>query len=266
MIGTVYRYLTGDTIGAIPRIIGDTLYGGPIGFVSGLVDAALKKDSGKDMGETMIAAVTGNDNVGTSPNANVAAAGNNPAAAANQASAPAGTATMASAVAPGPAPGAAVAVPVSASVVGGPASVTSLAATTGRDPTTPPLPGAATGDPRAAFLARAEAMRRQYSGSGGVTPTNKVVPLQLQGVALPPGYSSANPALKLTAPGVPGTPTSGTAAPAATATPVAAASEPTPALPNNPPIDVSQQMMDALDKYMRLQQPRDQGSQVNAVH
>jgi hypothetical protein len=30
------------------------------------------------------------------------------------------------------------------------------------------------------------------------------------------------------------------------------------ALPDNPPVDISQRMMDALDKYARIQQPRGQ--------
>lgn len=271
VISTVYRYLTGDTIGAIPRIIGDTLYGGPIGFAAGLVGASLKQESGKDVGETMIAMVTGDDSVAT--NANVAANGS-PTAPASQASttaAPAAAASVAMA-APSAVPATAVGVPVSATVVGGPGSIASLAATAKQSPAAPPPGAIADGDPRAAFLARADAMRRQYGGSGGATPTNKVVPLQLQGIALPPGYSSQPSALKLSAPGLPGTPSSGGASSGATATTVAAATaaatpgQPSPALPTNPPIDVSQQMMDALDKYMRLQQQRDPGSQVDVVH
>jgi hypothetical protein len=133
VIGTIYRYLTGETIGAMPRIIGDTLYGGPVGFVAGLVGASLKQESGKDVGETVIAMVTGDDSVGSSPNANVAANGD-PTAPASQASttaapaAPAAAANVAMA-AQSAVPATAVGVPVSATVVGGPGSIASLAAT-----------------------------------------------------------------------------------------------------------------------------------------
>jgi len=291
VISSIYRYFTGDEIGAIPRIAGDTLYGGPIGFVTGLVGAALKKDSGKDVGETAIALLTGDDGTGDGKTA-VAAAGQpatdaaagtgeaagqmagDPAAAqvvANAAAAasPAATPAVSSAVA--------AATPTSATIIGGSNSLTSVAQTTGR--TAPPAT-AADNDPRAAFLAKAEAMRRQYSGTGGPPPTNKVVPLQ--GVGLPPSYYSKPQTIKLTAPGLPGAPTSGgaSAAPAATspagaspAATTAASGATAPAagtlpngLPNNPPIDVSQQMMDALDKYMKLQQQRDSGNQVDVVH
>src|SRR5579872_2660825 len=61
VISTIYRWLTGDTIGNVPRIAGDTLYGGPLGLVSGLVGAALKEDSGRDIGEHVMAMITGDD-------------------------------------------------------------------------------------------------------------------------------------------------------------------------------------------------------------
>ena len=38
---------------------GDTLYGGPIGAATGFADVALQKFTGKDMGETALAFVTG---------------------------------------------------------------------------------------------------------------------------------------------------------------------------------------------------------------
>ncbi len=39
IIGTIYRHLTGDTIGNAARVVGDTLYGGPIGLATTLVNA-----------------------------------------------------------------------------------------------------------------------------------------------------------------------------------------------------------------------------------
>jgi hypothetical protein len=108
-------------------------------------------------------------------------------------------------------------------------------------------------------------MRRQYSGTGGVTPNSKVIPLQ--GVGLPPSYYSQPQAMKLSAPGLPGAPSSGASPSSAAAAPSIPPADKAPAaVPGNPPIDVSQHMMDALDKYMRLQQQRDSGSQVDVVH
>jgi hypothetical protein len=320
VVSTIYRYLTGDNIGAIPRIAGDTLYGGPLGFLAGLVGASLKQDSGKDVGETMVALVTGDDSVGSGKTA--VAAADPPAATASAATGPAtsqggpgqgGTAQGAanpaiaaqaagatvvaanqaalSGAVPAASSASAAATPASATVVGGSSSVASVAQTTGR---ATPAAAAADNDPRAAFLARAEQMRRQYSGAGGVTPTSKVVPLQ--GVGVPPSYYKPQ-TVKLSAPGIPGAPSTGgssTPAPAATSaatsstavTPAIAtpATDPTTAatssqsgntqatntqangLPSNTPVDISQHMMDALDKYMRLQQQRDSGSQVDVVH
>jgi hypothetical protein len=279
VISTIYRYLTGDTIGAIPRIAGDTLYGGPLGFLSGLVGASLKQDSGKDVGETAVALLTGDDGAGTSPGGTAVAASGQPAtvsqiipnqSASSQtaAGAPAGQAaganlaTNRSVAGPVAASATAAAVPISAAVIGGPSSLKSLAATTGPGaPATAQPAATAGGDPRAAFLARAEAMRREYSGSGGVTPSNKVVPLQ--GVALPPKFSSQPQPLKLSAPGQPGAPSTDGGS---STTTTAANAQSGDALPSNPPIDVSQHMLDALDKYMRLQQQRDSGGQVDVVH
>ena len=59
VVSTLYRWITGDSIGAVPRMIGDALYGGPIGFVTGLVNAVVKQESGKDVGEQVIALLGG---------------------------------------------------------------------------------------------------------------------------------------------------------------------------------------------------------------
>jgi hypothetical protein len=60
VVGSVYRYLTGDEPSAGTRIIGDGLYGGPIGFGVSVASTALLTDSnGKDLGEQMLAKVFG---------------------------------------------------------------------------------------------------------------------------------------------------------------------------------------------------------------
>ena len=60
MIGSVYRYLTGDEPSGGARIIGDAVFGGPIGFgVSVVSTALLDDDQGHDLGERMLAKVFG---------------------------------------------------------------------------------------------------------------------------------------------------------------------------------------------------------------
>ncbi|MDQ6959648.1 MAG: hypothetical protein Q9M27_01365, partial [Mariprofundaceae bacterium] len=62
IISTIYRKLTGDSMGYASRIVGDTLFGGVFGsFISGLVSAVanvfMDAATGKDIGEHMVAAV-----------------------------------------------------------------------------------------------------------------------------------------------------------------------------------------------------------------
>lgn len=57
IVGAVYRAVTGDKIGDVEKVAGDTLYGGPIGLVSSLADVAFEKITGKDFGSTMMAFV-----------------------------------------------------------------------------------------------------------------------------------------------------------------------------------------------------------------
>lgn len=59
VIGTLYRAITGDTIGTAEKIAGDTLYGGMWGAVSSIADAAFEKITGKDFGDTVLAMFTG---------------------------------------------------------------------------------------------------------------------------------------------------------------------------------------------------------------
>jgi hypothetical protein len=80
VIGTLYRAITGDTIGTPEKIAGDTLYGGLWGAVASLADSAFQAVTGKDIGDTVLAFFTGDH--GSTP---VAVAANAPpAATANQ--------------------------------------------------------------------------------------------------------------------------------------------------------------------------------------
>lgn len=70
LISTMYRESSGDTIGAVPRVLGDALYGGglvgaAIGAGTALVNVALEAFTGKDVGDTMMAMFTGGDKDGT---------------------------------------------------------------------------------------------------------------------------------------------------------------------------------------------------------
>jgi len=248
VVSTLYRWITGDTIGALPRIIGDGIYGGPIGLVGGIFNAQVKQESGKDTGEHAIALLGGES---TAP------VGDAPTVAANDTGQGGDATPLADAAAR--VDGAGPAAAVGAVAPGPPQSLTASA--TPPSPSLTPRAGlhvppsmAATpeaADPRAAFLARTSALHRQFAPDGGQLPgralSNKVVPLQ--GIALPAGLLRATAARA--------------ASPAGNAD--------GGAVPNNPPIDISQQMMEALDKYARMQQQRDvkrdasRGNQVDLV-
>ena len=50
-ISSIYRAITGDEIGSVAKIAGSTLYGGPLGAVSSIIDVAVDISTGKDIGE-----------------------------------------------------------------------------------------------------------------------------------------------------------------------------------------------------------------------
>jgi hypothetical protein len=267
VVSTVYRWITGDTIGNIPRIVGDAIYGGIPGFVSGLFGVLLKEETGKDVGEHVVATLFGD----SKPNPTVPAQNaNQPELTTEQAAAlthaPVDAAELApltataAATAQPPAPAGTAAVTAPPSTAGTP-PVTSTVKTsappaTASAPVLPdhaPIPlarglgmslgGAPTAASSAitvskdgatnAFLAQAAERQRQMLGAAAAPPSNgrvltsHVVPLQL-----PPGSVSLTRAPATALPAV---------APAAGGT------------PSTGPVDISQKMMDALDKYMALQ-------------
>jgi hypothetical protein len=59
LIATLYRWITGDNPGNVARVVGDGLYGGPIGAAGGLLSIAVKEETGKDPGETVAAMLAG---------------------------------------------------------------------------------------------------------------------------------------------------------------------------------------------------------------
>lgn len=58
-VSTVYRALTGDTISPASRIAGGGLFGGPIGFLSGLFNTVVEGATGRDVGGHMLAMLPG---------------------------------------------------------------------------------------------------------------------------------------------------------------------------------------------------------------
>ncbi len=61
VISTIYRHLTGDTIGTPEKIAGDTLYGGGTGLLCSLGDSLFQELTGKSVGDTVYAMVVGDD-------------------------------------------------------------------------------------------------------------------------------------------------------------------------------------------------------------
>ena len=55
IVSIIYRQMTGDKIGPMERIAGDTLYGGLIGLASSVANVAFEKLTGKDFGDTALA-------------------------------------------------------------------------------------------------------------------------------------------------------------------------------------------------------------------
>ncbi|MFQ5467456.1 MAG: hypothetical protein ACE5DS_04900 [Kiloniellaceae bacterium] len=68
LVGDLYRALTGDEISAPARIAGGALFGGPIGFVVALANSvATQVNGGRDLGETVIAALAGPETPAPTP-------------------------------------------------------------------------------------------------------------------------------------------------------------------------------------------------------
>ncbi|MCW8861997.1 MAG: hypothetical protein OQK53_10570 [Rhodospirillales bacterium] len=51
IVSAIYRHVTGDTIDPASRIIGGTLFGGPVGTVAAITDTVIEESTGRDMGE-----------------------------------------------------------------------------------------------------------------------------------------------------------------------------------------------------------------------
>jgi len=61
LVSTLYREITGDEIGPHARILGDTLFGGPTGFLSSVANVLYQEITGEDVGETVVAFFSGDE-------------------------------------------------------------------------------------------------------------------------------------------------------------------------------------------------------------
>ncbi len=61
VVGTIYRNLSGDEIGMVPRMLGGFLAGGAVGLAAATVNAGFEAGTGKDVLEYAWASVTGED-------------------------------------------------------------------------------------------------------------------------------------------------------------------------------------------------------------
>lgn len=255
VIGSVYRYLSGDEPSGGSRIVGDTLYGGPIGFGVSVVSSIFADPSGRDPGERVLAAVFGPSND---------AGPGSSAVAANQAGVSAGGTSANPALA-----GGITAMPMPTR----PVAMNQLFQS--------PSPAAA-GTPEQTFLAQNALFQRQITnarGTDGRVLNNRPVPLELSSNLLPvvpAATPSAKPGAGASQPGA-GTPTansppadsptahsptgsalSGVSGGTSGAQPGGGAAN--PATDPNP---IAQKMLDALNKYEQLkkEQEGEQGAE-----
>jgi hypothetical protein len=61
VIGTIYRAITGEHIGSVEKIAGDTLYGGMWGAISSVADVAFEGITGKSFEDTVLALFKSDD-------------------------------------------------------------------------------------------------------------------------------------------------------------------------------------------------------------
>ncbi|HEV2547942.1 MAG TPA: hypothetical protein VGU20_11430 [Stellaceae bacterium] len=240
VVSAIYRWLTGDTPGNVARIVGDGLFGGPLGLAAGAISVAVKEETGKDPGELALALVSGESNDGAKTQVAAADPAASGAAAAPSLDAPAAP------PAPITAAPVAAAPPLSAAAPAAPTAApgsTAIPFTADAHPPIPLFKGApsatparATGAPSAAeqaFLAQnaffqRTAQRQSMTGR----PITAPIALQLTGQALP-GAARPTPTVPIPSP----------------ASSVSGVSQ-------SGPVDMPQRMLDALDKYMQLQQQK----------
>lgn len=228
VIGSVYRYLTGDEPSGGARIVGDALYGGPIGFGVGVVSTLLTDPQGHDLGERALASVFGPSSAETTA---VAKAGTVPPQTVAQNTANTGQTAQA-------VQSASTQIP---SIDPTKADPTQFLTKLYRSP--PETAATTTASPEQNFVAQNSRFQRQLTttrATNGQTLNNRPIPLELSNNLMPANRLALTPPVRPIV-----------AAPAAGAATAAAAESPT----TNP---IAQKMLDALDKYEKMKKKQEQ--------
>ena len=66
-IGPIYREVSGDELSGTARVLGGTLYGGPVGLATGVADAVIQQETGRYMGNHVMTAMLGDGAVQADP-------------------------------------------------------------------------------------------------------------------------------------------------------------------------------------------------------
>ncbi|MBY0428214.1 MAG: hypothetical protein K2Q32_03245 [Alphaproteobacteria bacterium] len=61
VVNMIYRELSGEKISGVAQVMGSALYWGPMGIVTGAIDAIFEQEKGGDMGETIMASLLGTE-------------------------------------------------------------------------------------------------------------------------------------------------------------------------------------------------------------
>jgi hypothetical protein len=250
VVGSIYRYLTGDEPSGGARIVGDSIYGGPIGFGVSVVSTAFLTDSkGEDVGEQLLANVFGPRNDSPTVGTPVVASAT-PASATPATATPATAAARTAATVAAPAPVASAPQAAAAPAAPRPVAMNNLF----RSP-----PATAPASPEQSFLAQTAQFQHEIStgrGANGAVINNRPVPLELSSNLLPSVPAGAHILMPPSSAAPAGNPMP---APASSSQAVPAASPPPVANPAaNPPNPIAQKMLDALDKYEQLKKQEQQ--------
>jgi len=239
VIGSIYRYLTGDEPSGGARIVGDAIYGGPIGFGVGVVTTMLTDRQGEDLGEQVLASVFGPSS---------AERANEPSVAKSTPTAAQVAARSASLS------GSTLPVALAAQGAGAshgnantqtPAQAVRLAAKLYRSPATPTPSKVIKKTATHHVMAKNPRFERQMTTTrtaDGRVLNNHPVPLELSSNLLPPTSLASTPAHPAVQPKV--------------SSPPMARSAATGVTPDTNPI--ARKMLEALDKYEQLKKKQEQ--------
>lgn len=64
IVATIYRNLSGDQIGTLPRVLGGAVWGRLGGFIAGVVNSMVEWFTGKDLGDHIYSAIWGRPEIG----------------------------------------------------------------------------------------------------------------------------------------------------------------------------------------------------------